>query len=79
MAQSANSAGQSTAAPVRKVLAGGVAGAFTTVVVFVLNNYVLEPHNLKLITGDVGAAITTVLSFVVSYFIPPSPNEAVIP
>ncbi|HEY3706885.1 MAG TPA: hypothetical protein VGL22_17615 [Terracidiphilus sp.] len=79
MAQSATAGGQSTGLPVRKVLAGGVSGAITTIVVFVLNNYVLEPHGAKLITGDIGAAITTVLSFVVSYFIPPGPNESVIP
>lgn len=74
MAQSATAGGQSTAMPVRKVLVGGLAGAITTIVVWVLNTYVLGS---KPITGDIGAAITTVLSFVISYIVPPSPNESV--
>jgi putative flippase GtrA len=73
MAQSANSAGQPTGVPVRKVAAGGLAGAVTTILVWVLNKYVLKSP----IEGDIGAAITTVLSFIVSYFIPPSANETV--
>lgn len=77
MPQSATAAGQPTNVPTRKVVAGGLAGAASVIVVFVLNSYVLGPLHLKLITGEVASAITTVLSFVVSYFVSPGSNESV--
>ena len=77
MPESANGAGQSTGVPTNKVIAGGLAGAITTIIVFVLNNYVLRPHQLTELDGTVSAAITTFLSFVVSYLIPPGRNETV--
>jgi len=77
MATSANGAGQPTSVPTRKVLAGGLAGAISTILVFALNSYVLAPKGSQLITGEVAAALTTVLSFLVSYFVPPSSDESV--
>jgi hypothetical protein len=66
---------QQSGAPTRKVMAGGVAGAITTIVVFILNYYVLPQD--KPITGDIGAAITTVLSFVVCYLVPPAAADQI--
>ena len=59
---------QASAAPVRKVAAGGLAGALAVILVFVLNTYVLPTG--KPITGDIAAALTSVLTFIVSYMVP---------
>ena len=69
---------QQDSAPTRKVVAAGVAGAVTTVLIFVLNNYVI-PGSAAKITGDVGAAITTILSFAISYFVPPAQSDQIRP
>ena len=66
---------QQDAAPTRKVLVGGVAGAITTIVVYLLNTYYLPTG--KPITGDIGAAITTLLSFALSYLVPPAASDQV--
>lgn len=47
--------------PKAKVVAGGLAGAATTIILFLLNSVGVD------IPGEVGAAITTVVGFVVSY------------
>jgi len=63
-----------TRTPVRKVWAGGVTGAFVTLIVLILNAYVpMFVH--KPISGEISAAATTVLTFVVGYLVPPSPRE----
>jgi hypothetical protein len=61
------------AGPVRKVVAGGVGGALATIIIFVLNNYVLAAKPLD---GTVSAAITTLVTFLVSYIVPPGANES---
>lgn len=66
---------QATGVPTRKVIAGGIAGALTTIGVFVLNTYVLPLD--KPITAEISAAITTVLSFVIAYFVPPAASDQV--
>lgn len=76
--RTANATGQPTSAPTKKVLAGGVAGATSTILVFILNSYVFQPHHMKELDGGVAAAITTVLSFVVAYLVPPGANETTI-
>jgi hypothetical protein len=53
--------------PSTKVAAGAIAGAVTTIIIWVLKSYAHID-----IPGDVGAAITTVLTFIVSYIVPPS-------
>lgn len=62
-------------APVRKVTAGGIAGAVTAVLVFVVNTYV-SPH--KPLPAEIAAAITTIISFVVAYLIRPAASDTVI-
>jgi putative flippase GtrA len=61
-----------TAAPVRKVAAGGLAAAITTVLV-----YVLEAAFSISIPAEVAAALTTLIGFVVAYLTPPGANEVV--
>jgi H+/Cl- antiporter ClcA len=63
-----------TAVPVRKVMAGGVAGAATTLVVYLLNHSILKSDPIP---AEVATAITTLLTFMVSYLIPPAASEAV--
>ena len=59
--------------PVKKVGAAGVAGAATTIIVFILNTYILP--ETKPLTGEIAAAITTILAFVAAYLTPPGNNE----
>lgn len=66
---------QQSSIPTRKVLAGGVAGAAVTVLMFVLNTYLLPAD--KPLSAEVAAALTTVLSFVISYLVPPSAKDDV--
>lgn len=55
--------------PVQKVVAGALAGALSTIVIFFLDNYILKGPKL---TGEVASAITTVFTFLVSYITPPA-------
>jgi len=59
-------------APVRKVAAGGIAGA-TTVIVIWLAQALLG----KTIPAEVASAITTLLAFAVSYLTPPGENDRI--
>ena len=77
MPKSTTANGQPTSVPTKKVIAGGLAGGASVIIVFILNSFVLEPKHLPQINGGVASAITTVLSFVVSYLIPPGENESV--
>jgi hypothetical protein len=66
-----------TSAPVRKVSAAGVTGAFVTLIVGVLNAYVpFFAH--KPISGEISGAATTVLTFIVAYLVPPAPGETTV-
>ncbi len=60
--------------PVQKVWAGVLAGALTTILLFVMKQ-VFQGIDIP---AEVAAAITTVLSLIVSYMTPPSVNEAVV-
>lgn len=62
-------------APTRKVMASGIAGALTTVLVFVLNTYIVPS---KPITPEIAAAVTTALAFTAGYLTPPAKSERVI-
>ena len=66
---------QVSAAPTRKVLAGGLAGALASIAVFALNTYVLPPD--KPITAEIAAALITVLTFFISYMVPPAPADQI--
>jgi hypothetical protein len=58
-----------------KVTAGALAGAITTVAVWILNTWVLSAPDA--IPGEIGAAITTILTFIVGYFIPETRRAAI--
>lgn len=53
---------QKSAAPTRKVMAAGLAGALVTVLVGVLNVFNVE------VPAEVSSALVTVISFVAAYF-----------
>jgi hypothetical protein len=67
-----------TNAPVRKVAAGGIAGAFVTLLVGILNAYV-PFFEIKPISGEIAGAATTVLTFLVAYSVRPAPDETTVP
>jgi len=59
--------------PAQKVTAGVIAGAVTTIVVWVVKTYWGTQ-----IPGEVGSAITTVFAFAVSYLVPPAERDQVV-
>lgn len=63
-----------TSTPVRKVQAGGLAGALVVIVMWLLS---LAKPDMEVPPG-LEAALTTVFSFVVAYLVPPGASEAVI-
>jgi hypothetical protein len=65
---------QTTNTPVRKVQAGGLAGALVMLVMFILKW--VKPD--LAIPQGFEAALTTVFSFAVAYLTPPGSNEAVV-
>lgn len=69
---------QSTYQPVRKVTAGAFTGALVTLIVLILNTYVLflKQENNQ-ISGERSVAATIVLTFIVSYLVPPGKEEAI--
>lgn len=68
---------QQRSIPTQKVIVGGLAGAITTVAVFVLNTYILP--GTQPIPGDIAAALTTIISFVLSYWVPPAARDEIVP
>ena len=62
--------------PVRKVTAGGAAGAVTVILVFVINTY-MSPA--KPLPPEIASAMTTVLSFVAAYLVPPATSDGAVP
>lgn len=62
-----------SAFPVRKVAAGGVAGAITAIIVWILS----AAFKIN-IPPEIASAITVVLSFAAGYLIPPAANDAVV-
>lgn len=53
--------------PTRKVTSTVFSGALATILIGVLNTYVVPGHP---ISGEMAAAITTVITFAVAYFVP---------
>lgn len=74
-AQDATGSGTTpTAAPTRKVTSAAVAGAITTVAV-----YIYQQSTGETLPNELVAAITTLVTALVAYIVPPGDNEAVIP
>lgn len=66
-------ANMQSAKPARKVWVGGVVGAATTIVI-----WLVESIAKTTVPGTVAVAISTVLTFVVSYLVPPSAADQVV-
>jgi len=66
-------ASMQSAKPARKVWVGGLAGATTAIVVWLIHT-VGGPT----VPGEISAAITTVLTFVASYLVPPAEADQVV-
>lgn len=64
-----------TPVPTNKVIAGGVAGALVTIIVFVLNNYIFKDNK---ITPEISSAITVVITAIASYYTNPSSDQTTI-
>jgi hypothetical protein len=63
--------------PTRKVFTGGLAGAITLIVIWILNNFDLLPGGRD-VPGEVAAAVTTITAFVLSYIVPPSARDQIV-
>lgn len=59
--------------PRRKVAAGGLAGAISAIVLYIIDYN--QPVGAKELAPELAAAITTLITFVVSWLIPPSDDE----
>lgn len=62
--------------PTRKTASGGVAGALSAIIVYVLNHYVLTGSNQ--LSAEISSTITTAVTFLVSYVTPPAPTDQVV-
>lgn len=60
-------------APARKVVGSALAGAVTTIVIYVLNTFILAVP----LPGEVAAAVATVIAFAVGYLVPPSERDQI--
>lgn len=66
-----------SAKPARKVTAATLAAALATILVWVLNTFVLSAA--QQISPEVAGAITTVLVALAGYFTPPAAEDQVVP
>ena len=66
---------QSSASPTRKVIAGGVASAVSTIVVYLVDTYV-HPSGTPL-PHEVTAALIPIVTFIVSYLVPPAASDQI--
>ena len=66
-----------SAMPARKVTAATLAAALATILVWVLNSFVLSAA--QQIGPEVAGAITTVLVALAGYFTPPAAQDQVVP
>ena len=64
-----------SAAPARKVWIGAIAGAATTLIVWILN---LEAILDGQIPAEIAATILTLVSFTISYLVPPAKDDNII-
>lgn len=68
---------QASKAPTRKSTASALAGALTTILIWVFHTFQLLPAGTE-ISGEVAAAITTVLTFLVGYIVDPAARDALV-
>lgn len=66
-------ASMQSAKPARKVWVGGLVGATTTIVI-----YLVESIGKTTIPGSVAVAISTLLTAIISYLIPPSDADQIV-
>jgi hypothetical protein len=66
-----------SAMPARKVTAATLAAALATILVWVLNSFVLSAA--QQISPEVAGAITTLLVALAGYFTPPAAQDQVVP
>lgn len=66
--QSTQSISQPSAVPTTKVAAGGIAGALTVVLVFILNRFHVA------VPADVASEFTVIFSFATSYLVKERPR-----
>lgn len=64
-----------TTTPTNKVVYSGITGALVTLIVIILNTYVLDKD--KQIPAELSSAATTVLSFIVGYQVPHGEKETI--
>jgi Mg/Co/Ni transporter MgtE len=69
---------QANSIPTTKVISGGIAGAVSAIIVWILNAFNVLPDGVQ-IPGEIASALTTVVSFAVSYFVPPSQRDSIVP
>jgi lipopolysaccharide export LptBFGC system permease protein LptF len=62
--------------PSRKITAGGLGGAITTLIVWILNTFVLAQE--QQISGEAAAAFTTIITFILGYFVSPGEQDGLI-
>ena len=62
--------------PTRKVTTGALAGAIASMVMLIVNQYVVPERPLP---AEAGAALATILTFLASYISPPSGNDIIMP
>lgn len=62
--------------PTTKVVYGGIAGALSVIVVWVLNAFKVLPDGTQ-VPGEIASALTTILSFIVSYVVSPSADDQI--
>jgi fluoride ion exporter CrcB/FEX len=59
--------------PTNKVIATGLAGALTTILIWLLDTYVLAQP----MPAEVVAAVTTVIAVLVAYIVPPTAADQI--
>ncbi len=62
-----------SAKPARKVWVGGLVGATTTIVI-----YLIESIGNTKVPGAVAVAVSTLLTAIISYFVPPAAADQVV-
>lgn len=63
-----------TSTPARKVVAGSLAAAIATLVIWGINSTLMQANPLG---ANISGAITTTITFLVGYFVPPGFNDQI--
>lgn len=59
--------------PAQKVIGGSIGGAVSTIVIYVLNEYVLSAP----LPAEIAAAVTTLVVALVGYYVPPHARDVI--